>query len=113
MLHYEPRAARLSIASADRVLRALRRRDLELTYVLETHAHADHLSAASYLHRKTGAKVVIGAEITRVQKTFIPLFEAADLRRPQRPARWTRRAPVGDHGRTSLKIPATQEGDAS
>jgi len=79
VLDYEPKGARLSTASADAVLRALGERGLKLTYVLETHAHADHLSAADYLRRKTGAEVVIGAEITRVQKAFIPLFEAEDV----------------------------------
>lgn len=43
--------------------------------MLETHAHADHLSAADYIRRKTGAKIVIGARIVEVQKTFIPMFE--------------------------------------
>jgi glyoxylase-like metal-dependent hydrolase (beta-lactamase superfamily II) len=79
VLDYEPRGARLSTASADRVLRTVRGQGLELIHILETHAHADHLSAADYLRRKTGAKVVIGAEITQVQKAFVPLFEAGDV----------------------------------
>ena len=80
VLDYEPRGARLSTASADRLLDAAREQGLDLAYVLETHAHADHLSAADYIRRRTGAKVVIGARITEVQKTFIPLFEAGDVR---------------------------------
>ncbi|WP_411288608.1 MBL fold metallo-hydrolase [Phenylobacterium sp.] len=79
VLDYEPTAARLSTASADIVLEAVRAQGLQLAYVLETHAHADHLSAAGYIRRQTGAAIVIGAEITRVQKVFIPLFEAEDL----------------------------------
>lgn len=78
VLDFEPRAAQLSTASADAVLDAVRAQGLTLAYVLETHAHADHLSAADYIRRRTGAQVVIGAQITQVQKTFIPVFEADD-----------------------------------
>lgn len=79
VLDFEPKAARLSTGSADAVLAAVREQGLTLAYVLETHAHADHLSAADYIRRETGAQVVIGAEITQVQKTFIPRFEADDV----------------------------------
>lgn len=79
VLDFEPKGARLSTASADALLAAVRDRGLELLYVLETHAHADHLSAADYIRRKTGAQVVIGSRITEVQRTFIPLFEADDV----------------------------------
>lgn len=76
VLDFEPKAARLSTASADALLDAVKARGLTLAYVLETHAHADHLSAADYIRGKTGAKIVIGARIVEVQKTFIPVFEA-------------------------------------
>ena len=79
VLDFEPKAARLSTASADAVLAAVRDQGLTLAYVLETHAHADHLSAADYIRRQTGAAVVIGAQITEVQKAFIPRFEADDV----------------------------------
>jgi glyoxylase-like metal-dependent hydrolase (beta-lactamase superfamily II) len=79
VLDYEPKGAKLATASADRLLEAVREQDLKLAYVLETHAHADHLSAADYIRRKTGAAVVIGARITEVQKTFAALFEADDV----------------------------------
>lgn len=78
VLDFDPKGARLSTASADAVLAAVRERNLSLAYVLETHAHADHLSAADYIRRQTNAQVVIGARITEVQKVFIPLFEAED-----------------------------------
>lgn len=75
VLDFEPKAAKLSTASADALLDAVKARGLTLAYVLETHAHADHLSAADYIRKKTGAKIVIGARIVEVQKTFIPVFE--------------------------------------
>jgi glyoxylase-like metal-dependent hydrolase (beta-lactamase superfamily II) len=79
VLDFEPKAARLSTASADRMLAAVRSSGLKLTYVLETHAHADHLTAADYIRRRTGATIAIGARIVEVQKQFIPLFEADDV----------------------------------
>ena len=75
-LDFEPKAAKLSTASADAILAFLRERRLTLEYVLETHAHADHLSAADYLRRRTGAKVVIGEKITAVQAHFREVFGA-------------------------------------
>lgn len=79
VLDFEPRAARLSTDSADAVLAAVRDQGLKLRYALETHAHADHLSAADHIRRATGATVAIGARITEVQKQFIPMFEADDV----------------------------------
>ena len=79
VLDFEPKGGRLSTASADAVLTAVRDRGLTLRYVLETHAHADHLSAADYIRGRTGAEIVIGREIIQVQKAFIPLFEADDV----------------------------------
>ncbi len=79
VLDFEPKAARLSTTSADAILQAVRDQGLSLAYVLETHAHADHLSAADYIRRTTGAKVAIGERITEVQKQFIPMFEADDV----------------------------------
>ncbi|PIB90835.1 MBL fold metallo-hydrolase [Caulobacter sp. FWC2] len=76
VLDFEPKAGRLSTRSADALLAAVQAQGLTLAYVLETHAHADHLTAADYLRRQTGAKIVIGASIVEVQKTFIPVFEA-------------------------------------
>ncbi|PIB92827.1 MBL fold metallo-hydrolase [Caulobacter sp. FWC2] len=79
VLDFEPRAAKLSTTSADTLLRAIADQGLTLAYVLETHAHADHLSAADHLRRMTKAKVIIGAEITKVQAVFAPLFEDEDV----------------------------------
>jgi len=76
VLDFEPKAGRLSTRSADVLLAAVEARGLTLAYVLETHAHADHLSAADYIRGRSDAKIVIGAKIVEVQKTFIPVFEA-------------------------------------
>ena len=79
VLDYDPAAARTSTGSIDRVLDAVRDRKLTLERVLETHAHADHLTGADEIRTRTGAAIGIGEKITRVQKTFGPLFEAADV----------------------------------
>ena len=80
VLDFDPAAARTSTRSADAVLAAAAGAGLTVAWLLETHAHADHLSAAHHLHERTGAPVVIGDRIVTVQKTFAPLFAAADVR---------------------------------
>lgn len=79
VLDYEPHRAALTTQSVDTILDDVRARDLNLTWVLDTHAHADHLSAAYYVRGETGAKVGIGAKITQVQKLFGPVFNARDV----------------------------------
>lgn len=79
VLDYEPKAARTSTASADAVLAAASAQGLKIEWILETHAHADHLSAADYMRHKLGAKLGIGAHIVDVQKVFKPLFNATDV----------------------------------
>lgn len=79
VLDYDPAAGRLSTGSADTVIEAASELGLSLEWVLDTHAHADHLSAGDYIRQKTGAKLGIGAHITDVQKTFRPLFLADDV----------------------------------
>ena len=80
VLDFTPRNGRTSTQSADALLRYVDENDLTLDWLLETHAHADHLSAAHYLHEKTGAPIVIGSEITHVQGVFGALFEADDVK---------------------------------
>ncbi|MFC7521039.1 MBL fold metallo-hydrolase [Xanthomonas populi] len=77
VLDYDAAAARISTASADRVLAFVAEHRLRLDWILETHAHADHLTAASYLKRMTGARVAIGRGITGVQQRFKQLFGLA------------------------------------
>lgn len=74
VLDFDPAPARLSTRSADEVLAAAEAEGLKIVWALDTHAHADHLSAADYIRQKTGAKIGIGAHITEVQKTFRPMF---------------------------------------
>mgnify|MGYP001800514912 CR=1 FL=1 len=79
VLDYEPHRAALTTQSVDIILSDIQARNLTLSWVLDTHAHADHLSAADYVRDKTGAKIGIGAKITKVQKLFGPVFNARDV----------------------------------
>lgn len=79
VLDFSPRNARTSTRSADALLGHVEAKGLKLAWLLETHAHADHLSASHYLHGKTGAPIVIGARIVKVQEAFAALFEADDI----------------------------------
>ncbi|MDR5799201.1 MULTISPECIES: MBL fold metallo-hydrolase [Caballeronia] len=74
VLDYDPKAGRTSTASADKVIAFVRERALRVEWILETHAHADHLSAAAYLKRELGGRVAIGQHIRRVQGVFKTLF---------------------------------------
>ncbi len=79
VLDYDFRTGKASIASADAILAAADKLGVKVTQVLETHAHADHLSAAPYVKLKTGAKVSIGEHIRDVQRIFRPVFNATDV----------------------------------
>ncbi|HZU84895.1 MAG TPA: MBL fold metallo-hydrolase, partial [Polyangiaceae bacterium] len=70
VLDFDPAGARTSTASIERVAAYVREQGLRLPYVLETHAHADHLSGSQYLRREFGARVAIGERITEVQRAF-------------------------------------------
>ena len=80
VLDYDPADGTVDTRSAERVLEAAAEQGLKITRVLETHAHADHLSAAPLFKAKTGAKIGIGAKIRDVQKVFRPMFCAEDLK---------------------------------
>ena len=73
---YRPNSGRTSHASADAVIDYVTSENLKVTWLLETHAHADHLSAAPYLQEKLGGKLAIGQQITHVQEVFGKLFNA-------------------------------------
>lgn len=79
VLDYDHRSGRGSTKSADAILKRAEEDGLTIDWVLETHAHADHLSGAPYIKIKTGAKVAIGERIREVQKIFRPVFNALDV----------------------------------
>lgn len=79
VLDYDFRTGKASMASADAILAAAGKLGVKVTQVLETHAHADHLSGAPYIKLKTGAKVSIGEHICDVQRIFRPVFNAIDV----------------------------------
>jgi glyoxylase-like metal-dependent hydrolase (beta-lactamase superfamily II) len=65
---------------ADRMLKAAQQEGVAIRWVLETHAHADHLTAAPYVKARTGAPIGIGEHIRQVQRIFRPVFDARDLK---------------------------------
>lgn len=79
VLDYDHRSGRVGHASAERLLEAARAQGLKIRWILETHAHADHLSAAPYLREHSGAPVAIGEHIREVQALFAPVFDLHDL----------------------------------
>ena len=79
VLDYDHASGKASTASADIILKEAEALGLVVDWVLETHAHADHLSGAPYIKLKTGAKVGIGEHIRDVQKIFRPVFNATDV----------------------------------
>ena len=81
VLDYDHPSGKASTKSADAILSAAAADGLTVDWVLETHAHADHLSGAPYIKLKTGAQVGIGEHIRDVQKIFRPVFNATDLSR--------------------------------
>ncbi|MGB3409269.1 MAG: MBL fold metallo-hydrolase [Jannaschia sp.] len=74
VLDFDMAAGRTGTVSADRVMEAIGKRGLTLEWLLETHVHADHLSAAPYIQEHLGGKIGIGAEIVTVQETFGKIF---------------------------------------
>jgi len=80
VLDYDPADGTVDTRSAERVLDAAAANGLTITHALETHAHADHLSAAPLFKAKAGAQIGIGAKIRDVQKVFRPMFCADDLK---------------------------------
>lgn len=76
VLDYDPKSGRTSHASADRLIARVRELGAKVQWILETHVHADHLSAAPYLKERLGGRVGIGSHITTVQDVFGKLFNA-------------------------------------
>ena len=76
VLDYDQASGRTAFTSADRIAEYVTQNGLSVDLLIETHAHADHLSAAPYLQQKLGGKLVIGKDIVRVQEVFGKLFNA-------------------------------------
>jgi glyoxylase-like metal-dependent hydrolase (beta-lactamase superfamily II) len=82
VLDFDQPSGRTSTASADAIIAYVRERGLTVEWLLETHAHADHLSAAPYLQDRLGGRIAIGREILTVQKVFGEIFnEGPDFAR--------------------------------
>ncbi|MEX0753058.1 MAG: MBL fold metallo-hydrolase [Xanthobacteraceae bacterium] len=79
VLDFDADSGKASVKSADAILAAAEKAGIKIAWVLETHAHADHLSGAPYIKLKTGAKVGIGEHIRDVQRIFRPVFNATDV----------------------------------
>lgn len=76
VLDYDPKSGRTCTGSADKLIARVNELGAKVQWILETHVHADHLSAAAYLKEKLGGHIGIGALITQVQKVFGTLFNA-------------------------------------
>jgi len=79
VLDWDNRSGEADTKSADAVLRAAAEEGVTLDWVLETHVHADHLTASPYIKARTGARIGIGEHIRDVQTIFRPVFNAEDL----------------------------------
>lgn len=79
VLDFDHKSGEANVMAADTLLAEAARLGLRIGRVLETHVHADHLSAAPYIKQKTGAPVCIGEHIRDVQQIFRPVFNAADV----------------------------------
>jgi glyoxylase-like metal-dependent hydrolase (beta-lactamase superfamily II) len=80
VLDYDHRSGAADTAFAERLLDAARQEGLSIGWVLETHAHADHLTAAPFIKSRTGAPIGIGEHIKDVQRIFRPVFDAQDVK---------------------------------
>ncbi len=76
VLDFDAASGRTTTDSADKVIAMVQSEGLDVEWILETHVHADHLSAAPYLHKALGGRIGIGAHITDVQEIFGNLFNA-------------------------------------
>jgi glyoxylase-like metal-dependent hydrolase (beta-lactamase superfamily II) len=79
VLDFDHKSGEANVKAADALLAEAARLGLKIGRVLETHVHADHLSAAPYIKQKTGAPVCIGEHIREVQQIFRPVFNASDV----------------------------------
>jgi glyoxylase-like metal-dependent hydrolase (beta-lactamase superfamily II) len=74
VMDFDPASGRISFEHADHLIEQVRKQGLELEWIIETHAHADHLSAAPYIQERLGGKIGIGENILTVQEVFGKVF---------------------------------------
>ncbi len=79
VLDYDQRSGRTNTIFADQIVAYVREHDLEVHWILETHAHADHLTSAPYIKEQLGGRIAIGEGIQAVQQTFKSIFNLKDL----------------------------------
>lgn len=94
VLDYDEKAGRVSTETADALLKEIERRKLTVDWILDTHPHADHFSAASYLKDKIGAPIAIGAKVVEVQRLWRDIYNTPDL--PIDGSAWDRLFAAGD-----------------
>ena len=80
VLDWDHRSGEADTRSADRLIEAARQERVAIALILETHAHADHLTAAPYIKQRCGGKIGIGEHIKEVQRIFRPVFAADDVK---------------------------------
>lgn len=78
VLDYDPDTGRTATHSADQIVDFIRSRNLLPTWILETHIHADHLTASAYLKQKLGGKTAISKHILKILETWEPIFNSAN-----------------------------------
>jgi glyoxylase-like metal-dependent hydrolase (beta-lactamase superfamily II) len=81
VLDFDAASGTIATHSVDKILGAAAAQGVTVHWVLETHAHADHLSAANLIRERTGARVAVGAGIGEVQRVFAPILGVDDLKR--------------------------------
>jgi glyoxylase-like metal-dependent hydrolase (beta-lactamase superfamily II) len=79
VLDYDPRSGSTRTTSADGLLRYIEAHELTLEWILDTHPHADHFSAAGYLKDRSGATTAIGERVTEVQRLWKKLYNLPDI----------------------------------
>lgn len=103
VLDFDEKSGSTATNSADEILDYVTANGLTVEWILDTHPHADHFSAAHYLHSRTGAPTAIGAHIVEVQKLWREIYNWPDL--PVDGSQWDRLFEAGDRFRVGL-IPA-------
>jgi glyoxylase-like metal-dependent hydrolase (beta-lactamase superfamily II) len=94
ILDYDEKAGRISTQSADALLADIRKRNLTIDWILDTHPHADHLSALAYLKDKLGAPTAIGEKVVEIQKLWLEIYNEPDF--PADGKQWDRLFADGD-----------------